>query len=97
MQRSRKINPYREKKNQPKLTQIDTNDRISKDIKRHNVTALGEFKIETKIFFLKKAQIGNFLVVQWLGLYTSNAGAQVQSLVRKIRSCKAHSVATINK
>ena len=51
MQRSRKINPYREKKNQPKLTQIDTNDRISKDIKIHNVTALGEFKIETKIFF----------------------------------------------
>ena len=60
MQRSRKINPYREKKNQPKLTQIDTNDRISKDIKRHNVTALGEFKIETKIFFFKKSSNREF-------------------------------------
>ena len=33
------------------------------------------------------------LAVQWLRICASNAGAQVQFLVRKPRSCKAHSAA----
>ena len=31
---------------------------------------------------------GNSLAVQWLGLHAFTAGAQVQSLVRELRSCK---------
>ena len=37
--------------------------------------------------------MGNFLAVQWLGLGTSTAVAQVQSLVRELRSHKLCSVA----
>ena len=37
-----------------------------KDIKRHTITALRVFKIETKIKKKKKVQIGNSLVVQWV-------------------------------
>ena len=34
---------------------------------------------------------GNSLVVQWLGLSALTAGAQVQSLLGELRSCKPHS------
>ena len=34
----------------------------------------------------QKMSEGNFLVVQWLGLYTSTVGAQVGSLVRELKS-----------
>ena len=37
--------------------------------------------------------IGNSLAVQWLGLVTFTAGAQVQSLVGELRSHKLHRVA----
>ena len=37
--------------------------------------------------------LGNSLVVQWLGLHTSTAGARVQSLVRELRSHKPCSAA----
>ena len=37
--------------------------------------------------------IGNSLVVQWLGLGTATAMAQVQSLVRELRSYKSCGVA----
>ena len=36
----------------------------------------------------KQKQNGNSLAVQWLGLGTFTAMAQVQSLVRELRSCK---------
>ena len=35
---------------------------------------------------------GNSLVVQWLGLGAFTAGPGVQSLVRELRSCKAHGI-----
>ena len=35
---------------------------------------------------------GNSLAVQWLGLSTFTAGAQVRSLVRELSSCKTHVV-----
>ena len=34
----------------------------------------------------KKKNLGNYLVVQWLGLCASTAGLQVQSLVKELRS-----------
>ena len=37
---------------------------------------------------LKQNGTGNFLAVQWLGLGTFTSVAQVQSLVRELRSCK---------
>ena len=40
-----------------------------------------------------KKKKGNSLVVQWLGLCAFTAGAQVQSLVRELRSREPHSVA----
>ena len=40
--------------------------------------------------------VGTSLVVQWLGLWASNAGGTVQSLVGELRSCMLCSVA-INK
>ena len=36
----------------------------------------------------KRSLEGNSLVVQWLGLWAFTARAQVQSLVRELRSCK---------
>ena len=39
---------------------------------------------------------GNPLVVQWLGLHASTAGAQVWSLVRELRSQKLHNEAKTN-
>ena len=41
-----------------------------------------------KSFCIKKIFNGNSLVVQWLRLGSFTARAQVQSLVRKLRSCK---------
>ena len=40
---------------------------------------------------------GNSLAVQWLGLGTFTAVAQVQSLVGEIRSCKPSGAAKIKK
>ena len=41
----------------------------------------------------KRLSLGDSLAVQWLGLNTLTAlAAQVQSLVRKLRSHKAHGV-----
>ena len=37
--------------------------------------------------------MGNSLVVQWLGLGPFISGAQVQSLVEELRSCKPNGVA----
>ena len=34
----------------------------------------------------KKKKLGNYLVVQWLGLHASTVGLQVQSLVKVLRS-----------
>ena len=34
----------------------------------------------------KKKKLGNYLVVQWLGLHASTVGLQVQSLVKELRS-----------
>ena len=48
---------------------------------------MGEIHLNN-IFYL-----GNSLAVQWLGLGTFTAGAQVQSLVRELRSCKLCGVA----
>ena len=42
---------------------------------------------------LKVNGLGNSLVVQWLGLSAFIVGAQVQSLVRELRSHKLCSVA----
>ena len=39
---------------------------------------------------------GNSLVVQWLGLSALTAGAQVQYLLRELRSCKPHSTGKKN-
>ena len=35
----------------------------------------------------------NPLVIQWLGLSTFTLGAQVQSLISKLRTCKPYSMA----
>ena len=43
--------------------------------------------------FLKKLKIGNSLAVQWLGLSTFIAGAQVQSVVGELGSHKPHGAA----
>ena len=37
---------------------------------------------------LKNPRLGNSLAIQWLGLDALTAGAQVQSLVRELRSHK---------
>ena len=47
---------------------------------RQHISATGEVKTET---------VGNSLAVQWLGLSAFSAGAQVQSLVRELRSPQA--------
>ena len=47
-----------------------------------------------KLKFLRIKFLGNSLAVQWLGLGTFTAVAQVQSLVRELRSRKPQSVAT---
>ena len=44
------------------------------------------------IFHDLKEKCGNSLAVQWLGLGTLTAGAQVPSLARELRSCKPRSV-----
>ena len=41
----------------------------------------------------KNSEVGNSLVVQWLGLGTFTARAQVRSLVRELKSCKPCSAA----
>ena len=40
-----------------------------------------------------KVTTGNSLIVQWLGLGAPIPVAQVQSLVRELRSCKPHGTA----
>ena len=40
----------------------------------------------------RKEQFRDSLAVQWLGLGAFTAGARVQSLVGKLRSCKPHGV-----
>ena len=40
---------------------------------------------------------GNSLMVQWLGLRTFTVGAQVQSLIEELRSCKPLSTGKQNK
>ena len=44
--------------------------------------------------FIKNGIDGSSLVVQWLGLSAFTAGAQVQSLVREMRSHKPRRTAT---
>ena len=44
----------------------------------------------------QKVTYSDFLVVQWLRLYVSNARTQVQSLVSKLRSHMPHSAAKIH-
>ena len=46
-----------------------------------------------KVKLLKQRTLGNSLAVQWLGLGAFTAVAQVQSLVRELRSRKPHSTA----
>ena len=49
-----------------------------------------EAQINYILQFKKKSGLENSLVVQWLGLHASTAGAQIQSLVGKLRSHKLH-------
>ena len=42
---------------------------------------------------IRKVPGGVLLAVQWLGLSAFTAMAQVQSLVRELRSCKSHGMA----
>ena len=41
--------------------------------------------------------LGKSLAIQWLGLEAFTAGAQVQSLVRELRSCKLQGAVKYNK
>ena len=55
---------------------------------------LFSWSLLSPFYRLRKLKLrGNSLVVQWLGLSTFTAGAQVQSLVGELRSCKPHGVA----
>ena len=53
--------------------------RIYKDYKDHSSV-------------IKNKELGSSLVVQWLGLCTFTAVAQVQSLVAELRSCKPRGI-----
>ena len=50
-------------------------------------------KIQILSSHLRLKSTGTSLAVQWLGLCTSTAGAQVQSLVGELQYCKPHGVA----
>ena len=56
--------------------------------KIHLVSVVLWGKRKTKHPLLKKMHSGNFLAVQWLRLGAFTPGAQVQSLVRELRSRK---------
>ena len=65
-------------------------------VKKQNKTKLqGDFEFVK--WSIKKTKTGNFLAVQWLGLSALTAGAQVQSLVGKLRLHKPHIMAKKHK
>ena len=51
------------------------------------------FQVFTADSVFKSQSMGNSLAVQWLGLGAFTAGAQVQSLLGELRSCKPRSAA----
>ena len=66
-------------------------------VKSHNLQFDSKVKkkneMTSKTF--KTPSFGNSLAVQWLGLGTFTASAQIQSLVRELRSCKPRGQAFI--
>ena len=80
----------------PLIERLQRNQETIKKSRSPKVTIIGSKSFKHYSNGKRKKEhtgLGNFLVVQWLGLGVSTAMALVQSLVRELRSCKLHGMA----
>ena len=80
----------------PLIERLQRNQETVKKSRSPKVTIIGSKRFKHYSNGRQKKEytsLGNFLVVQWLGLGASPAMTLVQSLVRELRSCKLHGMA----